>query len=64
MVPWYVLVGRRVLYCDQPDDRLGIVYLAVLLGLLAVAQSFAGTNIYVLLALCPQCFMAVSTAAR
>jgi signal transduction histidine kinase len=59
MVPWYVLVGRRVLYSDRGDDRLGIAYLAVLLGLLAVAQYFAGTNIYVLLALCPQCFMAV-----
>jgi signal transduction histidine kinase len=59
MAPWYLLVGRRALYSDQQDVWLGTAYLAGLIVLLAVAERFAGTNTLILLALCPQCFMAV-----
>jgi signal transduction histidine kinase len=59
MVPWYVVIGGRALYSDQQDVRLGTIYLAGLIPLLAVAETFAGTDTFLLLALCPQCFMAV-----
>jgi len=59
MVPWYLLVGRRAMYREQPNARLGTGYLAGLIVLLAVAESLAGSDIFMLLALCPQCFMAV-----
>lgn len=57
MVPWYVVVGRPALHGDR--DRLwrGAIYLSGLVPLLVIAQIFAGSNTFVLLALCPQCFM-------
>lgn len=61
MVPWYLLVGRPVLHSDQRQVRRGTVYLIGLVPLLVVVQigigSGAGT--FILLALCPQCFMTV-----
>jgi signal transduction histidine kinase len=71
MVPWYLLVGRRVMYGagqlgghgtgSVPAPRpawAGTGYLAGLIVLLAIAEIQAGTNMFILLALCPQCFMA------
>jgi signal transduction histidine kinase len=59
MVPWYIAIGRRAMYSDRPGAWLGTVYVAGLLVLLAVAETFSGTNSFILLALCPQCFMAL-----
>ncbi len=59
MVPWYLLVGRQVMYRDHDLDLRGTIYLAGLVPLLVVAQAFASSNTFILLALCPQCFMIV-----
>lgn len=78
MAPWYLLVGRRVMYGAglQAGDGAGSVgaagvgagsagawagtaYLGGMIALLAIAEVWAGTNLLILLALCPQCFMAV-----
>jgi signal transduction histidine kinase len=60
MVPWYLLTGRRPMY-DKYAGRypawLGTVYLIGLVPLLAVAERSAGTAAFILIALCPQCFM-------
>src|ERR1700722_7936378 len=66
MAPWYVLVGRPVVQkAEQPWPRPltlrawhGSVYLAGLAVALAVACSGNGNSAFILLALCPQCFMA------
>ncbi len=62
MVPWYVLLGRRTIY--GPGERIwpGVIYLAGLIALLAVAEAGAnpGSVAFILLALGPQAFMAVS----
>jgi signal transduction histidine kinase len=63
MAGWYVLVGRAAV-ADGHDDELGLrawrgpVYLAGLVVLLAVAVSYAGESAFILLVLCPHCFMA------
>jgi signal transduction histidine kinase len=65
MAPWYVLVGRPAMKtADLPSPRpltlaawRGSVYLAGLAVLLAVACSGNGNSAFILLALCPQCFM-------
>ena len=59
MVPWYVLVGRPALYTNQNRPRRGTVYLIGLVPLLVVVQIGAGSGTFILLALCPQCFMTV-----
>jgi signal transduction histidine kinase len=70
MVPWYLIAGRRAMTGDQ-DDRpggpwrswpswRGPAYLAGLLVLLVLALLATLNASYILLALCPQCFMAVS----
>ena len=59
MVPWYVLVGRPALYSDQNRLRRGTIYLIGLVPLLVVVQIGAGSGTFILLALCPQCFMTV-----
>jgi signal transduction histidine kinase len=67
MIPWYLIAGRRAMTGDQ-DDRAagprppwrGSAYLAGLLVLLVLALVATLNASYILLALCPQCFMAVS----
>jgi signal transduction histidine kinase len=59
MVPWYVFVGRSAFYeTDQPVR--GAIYLAGLVPLLVVTELCIGIDSWILLALCPQCFMALS----
>src|SRR5258706_28218 len=60
MVPWYLLLGRRAMYGQAASNLPGIVYLCGLVALLAVAEANAGSVTFILLALGPQCFMAVS----
>ncbi len=60
MVPWYLLLGRRVIYGPADRPWRGLVYLAVLIALLTVAEANAGNVTFILLALGPQAFMAVS----
>jgi signal transduction histidine kinase len=60
MVPWYVLLGRRVIYGATGSAWPGVIYLAGLIALLAVAEA-EGTGsavTFILLALGPQAFMA------
>jgi signal transduction histidine kinase len=62
MAGWYVLAGRRVLYGrgrDAASARRGAVYVAGLIVALALAELLSGTDTFILLALCPQCFMAL-----
>jgi signal transduction histidine kinase len=59
MVPWYLLVGRPALHGDQRQVRRGTVYLIGLVPLLVVVQIGSGAGTFILLALCPQCFMTV-----
>jgi signal transduction histidine kinase len=68
MVPWYLLVGRAAMTGDQDDglapgerpSRRGAVYLSGVVVLLALASAASPQASYILLALCPQCFMAES----
>src|SRR5258707_9907155 len=60
MVPWYLLLGRRAMYGRADGVLPGVVYLCGLVALLAVAEANAGSVTFILLALGPQCFMAVS----
>ncbi len=57
MVPWYMLLGRPAMFADHDLVWRGTIYLAGLLPLLVVAQSFTSADTFILLALCPQCFM-------
>jgi signal transduction histidine kinase len=57
MAAWYVAVGRSTLFV--PNVRRATIYLAGLVPLLAASQSFGVTSTVILLALCPQCFLAV-----
>lgn len=59
MAPWYLLVGRPAMYADRQLLGRGTIYLLGLVPLLATAQAFAGSVTFILLALCPQCFMLV-----
>jgi signal transduction histidine kinase len=62
MVPWYLLTGRRPLYVKFVGlfpAWLGTVYVLGLVALLTVAEHSAGTAAFILIALCPQCFMAL-----
>jgi signal transduction histidine kinase len=60
MAPWYVLVGRRAMYRAGESVWPGVIYLAGLIVLLAVAEAGAdsGSVVFILLALGPQAFMA------
>jgi len=60
MAPWYLLLGRRAMYGRADGVLPGVVYLCGLVALLAVAEANAGSVTFILLALGPQCFMAVS----
>jgi signal transduction histidine kinase len=60
MVPWYLVVGRRAMYATSQPGWLGPAYLAGLVPLLTVAQVCTGSDTFILLALGPQCFMAVA----
>lgn len=59
MVPWYLLVGRRILGTGLPRAR-AYVYVAGLVVLSSGASWAAPESALVLFALCPQCFMAAS----
>src|SRR5215470_5845425 len=61
MVPWYLLLGRRVMYANQASVLPGLVYVCGLIALLAVAEANAGSVTFILLALGPQCFMAAGS---
>jgi signal transduction histidine kinase len=63
MVPWYLFVGRRTMYSrfDGLYPRWqGTLYLIGLAPLLAVAEVCSSSETFILLALCPMCFMAVA----
>ena len=55
MAPWYVLVGRRAMYRAGESVWPGVIYLAGLIALLAVAEAGAdsGSVVFILLALGP-----------
>jgi signal transduction histidine kinase len=57
MAPWYALVGRPLIQADDARPWRAVVYLSGLLALLLVAELAGGTMTFILLALCPQCFM-------
>jgi signal transduction histidine kinase len=59
MAVWYLLAGRPVLFGATERPGQGEIYLAGLLPLFAITAGLSVTNTFVLLALCPQCFMAV-----
>ena len=63
MVPWYVLLGRRAIYGPGDHVWAGVIYLAGLIALLAVAEAGAngGSVTFILLALGPQAFMAAGS---
>jgi signal transduction histidine kinase len=56
MVPWYVLVGRRVIGRERPGLRAG-GYVLGLIALSSAASFIAPESALVLFALSPQCFM-------
>jgi signal transduction histidine kinase len=58
LVPWYVLVGRRVIGKERPGP-LPYVYVAGMIALCGAAASAAPESSIVLFAACPQCFMLV-----
>jgi signal transduction histidine kinase len=58
MAPWYVLVGRAAMIAGGDRPWRAAVYLTGLFGLLLTADMAGGTVTFILLALCPQCFMA------
>ena len=63
MVPWYLLLGRRAIFGASTSAWPGVIYLAGLIALLAVAEVKAngGSVAFILLALGPQAFMAASS---
>src|SRR5258708_39118594 len=60
MVPWYLLLGRRAMYRDQGSVLPRLVYLCGLIALLVIAEANAARVTFILLALGPPWFMAVS----
>ncbi|MGH3149468.1 MAG: sensor histidine kinase, partial [Streptosporangiaceae bacterium] len=61
MVPWYVFLGRPLLWMDEPRWRVqarqqGLVYLSGLVVLFAVVQSQNPNAWFLAFAICPQCF--------
>jgi signal transduction histidine kinase len=58
MAPWYVL-NRRTLHYDEGSLARGLIYLAGLWILFIIASSQGYIETWVLLALGPQCFLAV-----
>jgi signal transduction histidine kinase len=63
MVPWYLLLGRPATYSASAGKRLAalkVAYIAGLIVLLAGATYASSTASFLLLALCPQCFMALT----
>ncbi|HEX3489762.1 MAG TPA: sensor histidine kinase [Streptosporangiaceae bacterium] len=60
MVPWYVLVGRGAITAERGQHWRAAVYLTGLFGLLMAAELAGYSNTFILLALCPQCFMMAS----
>jgi signal transduction histidine kinase len=64
MVPWFALLGRPLTtgaHADSP--RRGVIFLAGMLVLFAVADGLAPNSWYLAIALCPMCF-SVTTARR
>jgi signal transduction histidine kinase len=55
MVPWYLFLGRPAMYSDS--SWRGPVYLIGLVPLLVLAEACASADTFILLALCPQCFL-------
>jgi signal transduction histidine kinase len=69
MAPWYLIIGRPATTADDAGSVTwpawrGPVYLAGLIALLAVAVTASSQAAYILLVLCPQCFMALPSFGR
>lgn len=60
MAPWYVLVGRGAITAERHQHWRAAVYLTGLFGLLMAAELAGYNSTFILLALCPQCFMMAS----
>jgi signal transduction histidine kinase len=56
MVPWYLLLGRRLIGTDR-RGALPLVYVAGLLVLSSAASAAAPQSALILFALCPQCYI-------
>ncbi len=56
MVPWYLLVGRRVIGTEKARPA-SYVYVAGLVALCGTAAALAPESSLVLFAACPQCYM-------
>jgi signal transduction histidine kinase len=56
MVPWYLLLGRRIIGTDRYGG-IAYIYVAGLIALSSAASAAAPESALVLFALCPQCFM-------
>ncbi|MGW7823842.1 sensor histidine kinase [Streptomyces puniciscabiei] len=59
LVPWYLLVGRRLLQQDPPDERRALCYLAGAIALFLPAAVLVDETRLMAYALIPQCFMAL-----
>ncbi|MGW0867608.1 sensor histidine kinase [Streptomyces sp. NPDC002611] len=57
LVPLYVMVGRRLIQGDPPDQRRAVGYLAAALALFLPSAVLAGETRLLAFALIPQCFM-------
>ncbi|MET8804585.1 sensor histidine kinase [Streptomyces sp. NPDC004546] len=57
LVPWYAVVGRRLLGEDPPDEHRSRYYLAGALALFLPSAVLAGETRILAFALIPQCFM-------
>jgi signal transduction histidine kinase len=57
LVPWYALVGRRLLQEDPPDQRQALRYLAGAIALFLPSAVLVGETRLMAFALVPQCFM-------
>lgn len=60
MALWYLAVGRQAMYDAPAPAWRGPLYLAGLVPLLIIVEIYTATDTFILLALCPQCFMAAS----
>ncbi|HEY2505994.1 MAG TPA: sensor histidine kinase [Streptosporangiaceae bacterium] len=61
MVPWYLLIGRRLILASGPQPEIrGTIYLAGIVVLFAVADSQQPNVWFIAFALCPQCYQLAS----
>jgi signal transduction histidine kinase len=60
MVPWYAVLGHRVIGTDRERRSPAYLYIGGLIVLSAGASAAAPESALVLFALCPQCYMILS----